>query len=137
MTGEHLWRLYSLEKLECKWCRILKTESLCLLVEMSTNLKLLNCFGCCNINNDFLQTAAYATARSGNETILEMCTVETSMDIDNFQNRSPFLRIDNSPTFFDQDLMIESQPEVIDCKDHDSDDNDDDDGSDQYYELRS
>lgn len=134
VTGEHLWRLYSLEKLECKWCRKLKTESLSMLVNISTNLKFLNCFGCCNINNDFLQTAAYATAGRVNETVLEMCTLETSMDIDNFQNRSPLLRIDNSPTFFEQDLMIDFQSEVIDCKDHESDNDSD---SDEYYELES
>ncbi|XP_033219917.1 F-box protein SKIP2-like isoform X2 [Belonocnema kinseyi] len=134
VTGENLWRLYSLEKLECKWCRKLKTENLILLVEISTNLKFLNCFGCCSINNDFLQAAAYATAGRVNETVLEMCTLETSMDIDNFQNRSPLLRIDNSPAFFEQDLMIDFQSEVIDCKDHESDNDSD---SDEYYELES
>ncbi|XP_033219914.1 F-box/LRR-repeat protein 7-like [Belonocnema kinseyi] len=94
VRGENLWRLSTLEILNCSYCYDIKTENLCTLVERSVDLKKIVCLGC-NINDNLLEVAADATARRGNETVLNICFDFTMSPekIAEIVNRSPKLRI--------------------------------------------
>lgn len=94
VTSNGLLHLYNLKQLVCQECSFFDI-TISKFIQHSFQLKILDLSGCRNITNVTLRRAVIATNYRTNNIILNLFIGGTAVNLETFQEVSPFLQIYN------------------------------------------